>query len=101
MTKRQKKKAEKIKREAIHEVLDLVLDINGLQASKRDTTGDHPTAFFYVSGHICEIETQIHAKGWYPYSYPDVRIRTRMDKDLSGAVRELSSAKAMLEKKRL
>ena len=107
MTKRQKKKAEKLKREAIHEMLDLALDINGLQASKRDITGDHPTTFLYMSGHVGKIRVDVHPHGWEPDEGPDKRlsVETYMDGaclgglTLSGAVQELRRTKAMLEKR--
>ncbi len=101
MTKRQKKKAEKLKREAIHEMLDLALDINGLQKSKRDITGDHPTAFFYMSGHIGEVEVQVHTKGWYADEFPDIRVRARIDDDPSRAVQKLREVKAVSKERRV
>lgn len=97
MTKRQKIKADKLKRKAIHDMLDLALDINGMQASEQETTGDHPTAFFYMSGHIGKVEVDIHARGWHADDRPDISVRTYMDEDLSGAVRELSRTKAALK----
>lgn len=46
MKKRLEKKMEKRKREQIHRLLDLALDINGLEPRKQDITGSLPTAFF-------------------------------------------------------
>lgn len=107
MTERQKKKAEKLKREAIHEMLDLALDMNGLQESKRSATGDHPTTFFYMSGHVGKIEVDVHPHGWGPDEGPDERLSvgTYMDGaclgrlTLSGAVQELRRTKAMLKER--
>lgn len=64
MTKRGRKKAEKLKREAIHKLLDLALDINGVRVSQRKFTGDDPTAFFYMSGHVGKITVDVHPCGW-------------------------------------
>ena len=50
MNKRLKRKAEKRRRQQICEALDLCLQINGLQESKRELTGDHPTAFLNFLG---------------------------------------------------
>ncbi len=66
MNKRLKKKSEKMRREALHRILDLVLDINGMQESKRKLTGSHPTVFGHISGHIAAFEIDIHENGWEP-----------------------------------
>ena len=70
MNNRQKRKREKMKRQSIHQILDLVLDINGLQESKKELTGDHPTAFLYFSGHVAEISVDVHENGWEPDNGP-------------------------------
>lgn len=64
MNTRAKKKSEKRKRAYIHEVLDLVLDINGLQGSKQESTGNHPTAFMSFSGHVGAIDVTVYLDGW-------------------------------------
>lgn len=74
MNKRLKMKAEKRKRQQICEVLDLCLQINGLQESKQGLTGSHPTAYFYFSGHVAEIEADVHRNGWRRNSSPDVTL---------------------------
>ncbi len=66
MNKRLKRKAEKRRRQQICEALDLCLQINGLQESKRELTGDHPTAFFRFSGHVAEVTVETYAAGWEP-----------------------------------
>ena len=66
MNKRLKRKAEKRRRQQICEALDLCLQINGLQKSKRELTGDHPTAFFRFSGHVAEVTVETYAAGWEP-----------------------------------
>ena len=64
MKKRLQKKAEKHRRQGIHKVLDLVLDINGLDKRDREFTGNLPTAFFSFSGHVATINVDIHPQGW-------------------------------------
>lgn len=64
MNKRAKKKAEKRIRGDIHKVLDIVLDINGLEERSRELTGTLPTAFFDFSGHISEVGISIYKDGW-------------------------------------
>ena len=46
MKKRLEKKVEKQKREQIHRLLDLALDINGLEHRSQTITGNLPTVFF-------------------------------------------------------
>lgn len=75
MNKRLKNKAEKRKRQQICEVLDLCLQINGLQESKQELTGSHPTAHFYFSGHVAEIEADVHWDGWRQGSRLDTGLR--------------------------
>lgn len=64
MNKRMKNKIEKRRRQQICKVLDLCLQINGLQESKKKRTGNHPTAFFVFSGHVALVEVDVHEHGW-------------------------------------
>lgn len=73
MNGRQKKKAEKIHREKLHRILDQVLDINGLEARQKAETGDKPTAFLYINGHIGTASVSIDYSGWYPDKSDDFR----------------------------
>lgn len=68
MNKRLKNKIEKRRRKQICKVLDMCLQINGLQKSKQELTADHPTAFLYFSGHVALIEAQIYPRGWNPHT---------------------------------
>lgn len=61
---RQKRKIEKRRRAELHRVLDLYLDINGMQASKCEITGSHPTAFLEFSGHVGMCRMSIYPTGW-------------------------------------
>lgn len=49
MNKRIVKKVEKRRRDKIHELLDLTLDINSIMPRKQEETGNKPTAFLEVS----------------------------------------------------
>jgi hypothetical protein len=60
-------------REQIHELLDLVLDINGLESRTRETTGSKPTAFFEFSGHTAEVSVDVHTSGWDAGCKPEFR----------------------------
>lgn len=70
MNKRAMKKRSTGVRKDLHRILDYVLDINGMQVSSKERTGDHPTAFLEISGHIAGVSVDIHRDGWYPGSVP-------------------------------
>lgn len=73
MNRRQKKKTEKIRRGKLHRILDQVLDINGMEARTRELTGDKPTAFLYINGHIGTASVSIDYSGWHPDKSDDFR----------------------------
>ena len=90
MKDRLKKKAEKRNRQLNHEILDLVLDINGIYPRKQEITGNLPTAFLNFNGHVGNLEVGLHLQGWYPgykadikatsYTYSDAGLRDVLDK---------------------
>ena len=71
MSRRQKKKAEKIRRAKLHRILDQVLDINGLEVRTKSETGDKPTAFFWFNGNTGVTDIIVHYTGWDLGSKPD------------------------------
>lgn len=95
MKKRSKKKAEDIKRRLIHEVLDAVLDINGLNPRLQEETGNLPTAFLCFSGHVGAIEVSVHLNGWKAGDYADKEciVRTYRGVELKGAIAYLKKLK--------
>lgn len=64
MNNRIKKKAEKRRREQIHKLLDLVLDINGIGKRQKKITGSQPTAFFEFVGHVGWVEADVRPCGY-------------------------------------
>ncbi len=96
MKDRMKKKAEKRKREMVHQLLDLVLDINGLERRKQEITGNLPTVFFNFSGHICMVDIEICANGWYPGADKDkdLWLDAGDQKKLLDGIQELRAIKA-------
>lgn len=79
MNKRLKKKSDKIRRNAIHALLDTVLDINGFAPRQRERSGELPTVFVYISGHVGNISIDVHSRGWYPDEYADFQANMRME----------------------
>lgn len=51
-------------REQLHKLFDIVLDVNGMGARKREITGVLPTAFMSFSGHIAQASIRIYPDGW-------------------------------------
>jgi len=91
-----KKKVEKRKRKQIHELLDLVLDVNGLEPREQSITGNLPTVFFEFSGHVGRIDVRIYQAGWASGKDYDAEIwpRTRRLSELADAVHSLKALKA-------
>ena len=55
-------------RAQLHEVLDIVLDGNGFERRSRRDTGTLPTLFFRYSGHVADLDVDLHVDGWEPGS---------------------------------
>lgn len=98
MNQRLKRKIEKRRRQKICEALDLCLQINGLQKSKRKLTGNHPTAFCDFGGHTAWISAKIHVKGWETGQNPDEELRAYITRpnELDKMIRELKELKKNL-----
>ena len=96
MKDRLKKKAEKRKRKMVHQLLDLALDINGLERRKQEITGNLPTVFFNFSGHICVVDIGICADGWYPGADKDkgLWLDAKDQKKLLDGIQEMRAIKA-------
>ena len=91
MNKRMKNKIEKRRRQQICKVLDLCLQINGLQKSQKKYTGNHPTAFFRLSGHVALVEVDVHENGWNNGVYADKEYCAYLDqpKELEKLIQQL------------
>lgn len=72
-----------ILRQQMHRILDLVLDTNGFEARKRDTTGTMPTVFFDFNGHTNNLMLDLHADGWVPGESPDRQWWIHLDEPIS------------------
>ena len=87
-------KEEKEKREKLHRILDLVLDINSFERRSVEITGDKPTAFLYFHGHVSSLNVSIHENGWVPYACPTYQREVYFDEEKQ----ELDEVIEMLEK---
>ena len=52
----------KEKRKKLHQILDLVIDINNTKAN----------AFFSFSGHVDDVKVDVHKNGWEISNSPDL-----------------------------
>lgn len=95
MNQRLKRKIEKRRRQQICEALDLCLQINGLQKSKREITGDHPTVFCNFSGHVACLRIEIYVRGWKTREDPDKTLMGRITcpDELDQMIHELKELK--------
>lgn len=53
-------------RKQMHDLLDMVIDTNGIGERKRGETGTLPTVFFNYSGHVNCLTIDLHTNGWQP-----------------------------------
>lgn len=57
-------------KEQILELLELCLEINGLEERKRTLTGNLPTVGFDFSGHTSGVYIRVYEHGWEPHMDP-------------------------------
>ncbi len=67
---------ESIRHFRVLEIVDLVMKINGTEASR----GEEPTVFFGFSGHVGEIYVDIYENGWKRDEYPTWKKRAYLNK---------------------
>lgn len=91
MNKRIVKKVEKRRRDKIHELLDLTLDINSTMPRKQEETGNKPTAFFNFSGHCGILSAQVYDEGWKTGigASKELWIHTYCTDELNEAIRQM------------
>ena len=80
MNQRLKRKIEKCRRQQICEALDLCLQINGLQKSEKELTGNHPTAIMHFWGHIGMVDGDFYASGWSREAVVTRHFEERLDR---------------------
>lgn len=95
MNKRLHKKMERRRRDDLHRILDLVLDINGLEPREQEISGSLPTAFLSFSGHVGTMRVDLHNKGWFRNSLADKKIEmhTYRPDEVKRAIRNLEQVK--------
>lgn len=64
MNNRIRNKQEKKKRQAVDEIFDLALQVNGLTDRRQKVTGNLPTVFVWFAGHVSNLNVQVYVNGW-------------------------------------
>lgn len=64
MNNRMRNKQEKKKRQAVNEIFDLALQVNGLTDRRQKVTGNLPTVFVWFAGHVSKLNVQVYVNGW-------------------------------------
>lgn len=87
------------KRKLLHDILDLVIDINGFEQRREAKIPNKPTAFFKFSGHVCDVQVDVHTDGWKPGKSVDIELQEYIDGDkteLQSIIDELRGFKEMM-----
>jgi len=87
------------RREGLHRLLDLVLDINGLEERKQSVTGNLPTAFFSFNGHTASADVRLYNQGWNAVDDPDYSEYLWSYKDINSYIKALERVSAELRPK--
>lgn len=58
------KEQEQANRDQLHRLLDVVLDVNGFEARSKGRTGEKPTVFVDISGHVAKCMVRVYKTGW-------------------------------------
>ena len=95
MKKRLEKKVEKMRRKKVHEILEMVLGINGTLSRRRELTGNKPTAFFRFSGHTAGVTVNVYNDGWDYWNSSGHVMESYIDVHIDGA--ELTDLKNGIE----
>lgn len=96
MKKRLEKKVEKMRRKKVHEILEMVLEINTTHERRQDVTGNKPTAFFWFNGHTASLDISVYQNGWYPNCREYQNFNTVYGYGMDELLEELSNKKKEL-----
>ncbi|EXG84451.1 hypothetical protein K413DRAFT_1192 [Clostridium sp. ASBs410] len=91
-----RRRTEHGEREGLHELLDLVLDINGLGERRQEISGNLPTAFFGFNGHTAGTYVQVYNKGWNGLDDPDFSVYSWDFQGIDNYTKALERASAEL-----
>lgn len=98
MNNRMRNKQEKKKRQAVNEIFDLALQVNGLTDRRKKVTGNLPTVFVWFSGHVSNLNVQVYVNGWEEEELPEIDFTVHLDS--SSCYEELEECKKILTEMR-
>lgn len=98
MNNRMRNKQEKKKRQALNEIFDLALQVNGLTDRRKKVTGNLPTVFVWFSGHVSNLNVQVYVNGWEENVCPQKEFTIHIDS--SKSYKELAECKKFLTEMR-
>ena len=73
-------------RNQLHEILDMVIQTNGLNQRRRTKTGTLPTVFLNYSGHVNRLSIDLHADDWVTSQGPTKSWDLSFDEPISDNV---------------
>lgn len=91
-----RRRTEYSRREGLHRLLDLVIDINGFDERRQEISGNLPTAFFSFNGHTAGINVQVYNKGWNDFNDPDFSVYSWDFQGIDNYIKALESASVEL-----
>jgi len=94
-----RRRTEHGEREGLHRLLDLVIDINGLEERRQEISGNLPTAFFGFNGHTAGAHVQVYNQGWNDFNDPDFSVYSWDFQGIDNYIKALESASAKLRPK--
>ena len=97
MKKRLEKKVEKMRRKKVHEILEMVLEINTTHERRQDVTGNKPTAFFCFNGHTASVDSSVYQNGRYPNCREYQNFNTLYGYGMDELLEKLSNKKKELQ----
>lgn len=97
MKKRLEKKVEKMRWKKVHEILEMVLEINTTYERRQNVTGNKPTAFFGFSGHTASLDISVYQNGWYPNCHERQNFNTLYGYSMDELLEKLSNKKKELQ----
>lgn len=98
MKKRLEKKVEKMRRKKVHEILEMVLEINTTHPRSFDRTGDKTTASFMFSGVVASVDASIYRDGWdfgkkmdfFAHAYIDASFEGLRIEDIKSKLKDIT-----------
>lgn len=93
-------KTEAKRRAQIHKIINLCLDINGIQETNQRCTGSRPTAFFRFSGHVGMMDIDVSPHGYCAREHKEnwnFSVCEEDDTEILRCIRDIKEIKAGMQ----